>query len=54
MRRARAKYLEFETWIDDYIGKTEPGSIVWVKIRPSTMTWWRHWNFKTMRFRKSA
>jgi len=50
----KEKYLEFETWRDDYIGKTVRGSIVWVKIRPSTMTWWIHWNFKTMRFHKSA
>ncbi len=48
------KYKEFEKWLSDYRGRTGPASIVWVKIRPSKMTWWRLWRFKTLKFPRQA
>lgn len=46
----RKKYPVFDTWLDKSISKAEPGSMLWVRIKPSKMTWWSSWKFKTVRF----
>lgn len=45
------KYRIFGDWLLMQEAEFKTGSLVWVKIKPYSMTWWMHWTFKTIIFR---
>lgn len=46
----RKKYRVFEDWLSKSGAWARPDTLIWVKIKPLRMTWWRSWIFETITF----